>query len=58
MLLRDCSAGHRSGSYSQNTLIPPCKLDCGIPAADGLDNSFLIDISLSREVTLLVKESS
>jgi len=36
---------YRSESYFHDTpLIHPCKLDCGIPAADGLDNSFQIDI--------------
>jgi hypothetical protein len=36
---------YRSGSYSQDTLlIPPDKLNCGILAADGLDNSFQIYI--------------
>jgi hypothetical protein len=38
-------ACYQSGSYSQDTLlIHPGKLDCGIHAADGLDNSFQIDI--------------
>ena len=32
---------YRSGNYYPDTLlIYPYKLDCGIPAADGLDNSF------------------
>ena len=34
---------YRSGNYYPDTLlISPYKLDCGIPAADGLDNSFRI----------------
>jgi len=34
---------YRSGNYYPDTLlIYPYKLDCGIPAADGLDNSFRI----------------
>jgi ribosomal protein RSM22 (predicted rRNA methylase) len=34
---------YRSGNYYPDTLlICPYKLDCGIPAADGLDNSFRI----------------
>jgi hypothetical protein len=37
---------YRSGSYSQDSLLThPCKLDCGIPAADGLDNNFRLYIS-------------
>jgi hypothetical protein len=37
---------YRSGSYSQDTLsIHPYKLDCGVHAADGLDNSFQIYIA-------------
>jgi hypothetical protein len=39
---------YRSGSGYQDTLlILPGKLDCGIPAADGLDNRFQIDIYAS-----------
>jgi len=35
---------YRSGSYFQDTLfIHPDKLDCGIHAADGLDNRFQIN---------------
>jgi len=34
---------YSSGNYYPDTLlIYPYKLDCGIPAADGLDNSFRI----------------
>jgi len=34
---------YKSGSCYQATLLNyPAKLDCGIPAADGLDNSFQI----------------
>jgi hypothetical protein len=41
---------YSSGSYSQDTpSIYPYRLDCGIPAADGLDNSFQ-SIYLAREV--------
>jgi hypothetical protein len=38
---------YRSGSYFQDTVsMHPDKLDCGIPAAVGLDKSFRIDIFL------------
>jgi hypothetical protein len=38
------SGMYRAESYSQDALlIHPCKLDWGIPAADGPDNSFQIN---------------
>jgi hypothetical protein len=38
---------YQSESYFQDTLsIHPYKLDCSIPAADGLDNSLQIDNAL------------
>jgi hypothetical protein len=38
-----CQSEYSSGScYRDTLLIYPDKLDCGIPAADGLDNSFRI----------------
>ena len=41
---------YKSGSCYQATLLNyPAKLDCGIPAADGLDNSFQ---TYSRKVFL------
>jgi hypothetical protein len=46
---------YRSGNYYPDTLlIYPDKLDCGIPAADGLDNSFRIYslLSTSEDVAL------
>jgi hypothetical protein len=37
---------YRAGSCFQDALlIPPCKLDGGFPAADGLENNFQLDIS-------------
>ena len=43
MLLDSVSSIYRAGNYYPDTLlISPYKLDCGIPAADGLDNSFRI----------------
>ena len=41
-------AHYRSGNYYPDTLLLyPDELDCGIFAADGLDNSFRIYISLN-----------
>jgi hypothetical protein len=38
-----CQSEYSSGScYRDTLLIYPDKLDCGIPAADGLDNTFQI----------------
>ena len=38
---------YRPGRYDQDTrLIHPCTLDCGIRAADGLDNSVQVDNSV------------